>query len=387
MQTPAKKMMFLLPYLTGGGERIMSHLSLHSPKNIEKVIVVFGGQAHFPYEGRIVSLDIPPSRNFFLKLFIFISAYFKFKKIVKKENPDFVVSLGTMTSILNILVSKKPIVRMGNPVVGGQETLFEKAYHFLVKILFNKAETIIVISRRAKEELVKKFNITEDKIKVIYNFVDADDVKKLAEEPLDGHYQEIFRHKVVINVANLVEQKGQEYLIKAFALVKHKIQDAKLVIIGEGPLEEKLKGVAKDLGLDKDVHFLGWQKNPFKFIAKSKVFALPSLWEGFGIVMLETMVCGVPIVAFDCNFGPREILAPELALDASFGDIFYADSGILLSLPRKDSPTRAYENLATAIIGLLNNESVRKKIIESAHERVKYFSKESFVKGYQFLWQ
>ena len=125
---------------------------------------------------------------------------------------------------------------------------------------------------------------------------------------MNPEFQELFSFPVVINVARLEEQKGQEYLIRSFVRIKKEIPLTKLVILGEGHLEHKLRDLAKGLGLEQDVVFLGWQKNPFKFLAYSKVFVLSSLWEGFPNTLLEAMALGLPVISTDCPSGPNEII-------------------------------------------------------------------------------
>lgn len=359
---------------------MVSNLSANMPSGIQKVIVAFEGSAHYPYQAKVVLLNIPLSTNFLSKAYMFLLGCREFQKVLKQENPDYVVSLGSITSIINLFSSRKAVVRIGNPITKGHERWSERAYPLLVRLFFNRAKKIIVISKGSKHELIKNFRIKEDKIALIYNFIDEATTQTLAQEPLPDEYEEIFKHPVIINVANLVEQKGQEYLIRSFSLLKGKVKNAKLVFIGKGHLEPKLKKIVENLGLQKDVHFLGWQKNPFKFIARSKVFALPSLWEGFGIVILEAMACGTPVVAFDCPFGPKEILAPELDINTSIQEIHFASCGVLV-------PTGQEDYLANAISSVIEDQSLRHHIIYSAAKRVKEFTMEKFLNGYQFLWE
>lgn len=104
----------------------------------------------------------------------------------------------------------------------------------------------------------------------------------------------------------------------------------KLAILGRGELEDYLKQLACEMDLEKDVYFLGFQKNPFKFISKSKIYVFPSLYEGFPNALCEAMACGVTVISSDCKSGPREILAPETNIDGETKIIEYAKYGMLL---------------------------------------------------------
>ena len=99
---------------------------------------------------------------------------------------------------------------------------------------------------------------------------------------------------------------------------------SKLIILGDGELSDDLIKLSGNLGLktfslignvqvddSHDVYFFGFQENPFKFISKSKLFLLSSLYEGFPNVIVEAMACGIPIISSDCKSGPREILTED----------------------------------------------------------------------------
>ncbi len=115
-----------------------------------------------------------------------------------------------------------------------------------------------------------------------------------------------------INIGRLTEQKGQWYLIKSFRKVVDKYEDVKLCIIGEGELKEDLNELIKILKLENNVFLLGNQENVFPFLRNSNYFVLSSLWEGFGLVLLEALSVNLKIISVDCKFGPKEVLCPEL---------------------------------------------------------------------------
>lgn len=382
-----KKVIFLLPiWGGGGGEKVVSDLSFNLPGDIEKLVVVFKNKNCYPFNGAIISLNLSLSTNPFLKIFIFLRGYFKFKGIIRKEKPDYVISLGSLQNIINILSFKKSIVRVDNPIAISHRKVTEKLYPVFVRFLFSRAYKIIVVSNGLKKELTERFKIKEKNIDVIYNSIDIKKVQELAKEPLGGGFKSIFENPVIINIGSLIGQKNQEQLIGVFKNVKNQIPKAKLVILGEGVLERHLRKVVSKFGLEGDVYFLGWQKNPFKFIAKSKVFALPSLWEGFGIVILEAMACGVPVVAFDCPFGPKEILAPQLDINKPVKNIVFASCGVLVPLPNESHDSKE-DYFAKALMRVIQDQSLRNIIIKSAEKRVHDFNRERFLKGYQFLWE
>jgi glycosyltransferase involved in cell wall biosynthesis len=123
--------------------------------------------------------------------------------------------------------------------------------------------------------------------------------------------------------------------------------------VGVGGLEKELRALAKDLGLEKDVYFLGWQSNPFKYMKRAAVFVLSSDYEGFGNVIVEAMASGSPVVSTDCHSGPGEILD---------GERF----GILV-------PVGDDQCLAEEILKVLRSQEFRRRLSASGRVRAKEF--------------
>ena len=375
-----KKIIFLIPTLSiGGGERVVSELSLNLPESIEKVIILFKEEISYPYKGRVSSLNINfLSKNPFSKIYYYFLGLLKFKKMVKTEKPDYVISFGHVANIINILSGSKSLVRVDNFYSSSCYGFGGNIYKFFIKLLFNKANMIIDVSKESAEDLIENFGVKREKIKVIYNPLNVKEIEKLAVETLPQNYEEIFKNPVIINMGRLNPQKGQLKLIKAFKDIKSKVKDAKLVILGKGELEENLKELSEKLGLKDDIYFLGWQENPFKFLSRSKLFVLSSLWEGLPYVLLEAMACGLPIVSFDCKSGPREILAPNTNTGFEAKNIEYSEYGVLVEKENE-------ELLAQATIRILSDENLLKKYKERSKERALNFDIKNIIKDWDFL--
>ncbi len=115
------------------------------------------------------------------------------------------------------------------------------------------------------------------------------------------------------SVCRLVEQKGLSYALRGFAAVAAEFPQAHYVIAGDGPLRQSLQREAEALGIARRVHFLGWRRDAYAVFAGLDIFLAPSLWEGFGLVLLEAMAYHLPIIS------TRVSAIPEIVLDGETG--------------------------------------------------------------------
>jgi glycosyltransferase involved in cell wall biosynthesis len=167
---------------------------------------------------------------------------------------------------------------------------------------------IIVNSKGVARDLLGRFDLAPQKLHVIYNPVITEDMfAKAREVPAHPWLQE-GRDPVILGVGRLEKPKDFQTLLRAFARLQGK-RPAKLMILGDGKEMEELKGLAEKLGIGSAVSFAGFAMNPYGCMARARVVALSSRWEGFGNVLVEALALGTPVVATDCDYGPREILA------------------------------------------------------------------------------
>ena len=377
-----KKVILLVPSLSGGGaERIVSKLSLNFPKNIEVVIVLFLNKISYFYNGKLISLNSFPSKNIFVKLYHFFNRVYKFRKIINVEKPNIVISFLGGANFVNIVTAKQSIINVVSFQSRVPLTFYEK---FLIKLLYNKAGKIIACSKGVKCDLIKNFHIKKNKIEVIYPPINVKKIQQLANKPVKHPW---FKEDIpiIITFGRLIKTKGHCHLMKAFSRVRKKFP-CRLVILSEGDLKKSLEKFGKTLLLDKDILFLGWQENPFKFIAKSTVFVYASYLEGLPMVLLEAMACGLPIISADCFAGPREILTSDTGINYQTKIIEYAKYGILTPVcddnfhQKNIFLTREEKMLAEATIKVLTKESIRKQYKGASLERAKDFDVKNIIK-------
>ena len=387
--------LFIGTLSTGGAERVVSNLSLNLDKDIEKKILLFGQKSRidYPYEGELIYLDRDSYSNFLSKLKVVLSRIIAVQKIKKIDKHATTISFLEYPNLINTLTSRsgRSIVSVRNHMSTKHNNGFKsKLWNSTIKYLYLKADLIISVSEEIKRDLIDNYNVNADKIKVIYNSYDLQGIREMAKEEIEDKYSGIFNHPVIITVGRLNKQKGHWHLIRAFSKVKEAIPNAKLVILGEGDLESYLNKLASDLNIIDDVHFLGFQKNPFKYIVRSKVFAMSSFHEGFPNALAEAMACGVPVISSDCKSGPREILAPtEFDNENIDYQIDKKRYGILTPVcdgskyNSKDAISIEELKIADSILSLLKDEKLWNHFSNQSQERIKDFEISKIIKEWE----
>ena len=200
-----------------------------------------------------------------------------------------------------------------------------KARLWLMRQLYPLADRVIVLTDFMREQLLANLRLPAENMVVIGNPVDAKKIGRLAQNlELVKRAQE-FRPYVVC-VGRLSEQKDQATIIKAIARIAI-LRSLSLVLVGDGPLEKELRRLICDLGIEGRVHFVGWQANPYAWMAQASVFVLSSRWEGYPNVLLEAEALSVPIVATEYDVSVARILSAtkrvklvEVGNDAAMAD-------------------------------------------------------------------
>src|SRR5690625_538577 len=360
-----KKVMFFLHSLgRGGAERTMINI-MNNLNHIKLEVVLFlCTNKNNRYE-KILNEKIKVN---VLGIDRLRFAFFKLRKVIIKEEPDLLFStmnpnnIALLISKIFSLVKIPVIIReANNRSASGKVTWLNKK---VTRLLYNNfANKVVALSNGVKEDLINEFKIKPEKIEVIYNPVEVEKIKEMATQSIKD-VSILNSEKTIISVARLVEQKNYPLLLKAFKKVREKIK-CKLLILGTGYLEDELKELSRELGIDKYIVFLGFKDNPYKYMQKSDLFVLSSNWEGFGHVIVEAMASGTPVIATDCKSGPREIIGNS-------------EFGIL-------TPVNNVNALAKEISFLLKNEQEAQVYKEKGLERAKKFTSNKIVKEYESL--
>jgi len=368
------KLLIVIHSLKGGGaERVLINLLKGLDRGKFSItLVLYEGVFDFPCPDNvdIEILDISASRNFFKLARGFILKIMALARSIKKHNPDIIFSFLSSTNVTVILArefaatkARLIISEHTHPTTNLKNEMYGNITKLFMKKLYPKADKIVTVSEWIKQDLVQNFHLPENKIKAICNPVDSENIELLSREEIENIW---FKSDipVIVAVGRLTKQKGYPYLLRAFSIVREQLS-CRLLIIGEGEDKTMLDTMAKELGIEKDTIFAGFQKNPFKYMAKSSLFVLSSLYEGFPNVILEAMTLGLAIVATDCPSGPSELIDD-------------GQNGILV-------PVKDEKALAHAIVEVLKNDKLREDLGREAKLKAQRFALSEITKDYQKL--
>lgn len=247
------------------------------------------------------------NENGFMKLLKLPFLAWKYKRFCKENYIDTSISLLSRPNYISIvsklLGNSSKIVISEHSFPSKQyesKTLQSKINKFLIKKLYNFADKIVAVSSGSATDLKEQFDI-KNEITVVLNSIDIEDINIKVQEEVNFDFSRF----TYVSIGRLDAGKNHKMMIEAFALLDF---DAQLLIIGEGELRKDLLDLIEKLHLNGKVFLLGYQKNPYKYLAKSDCFVFTSNYESFGIVLVEAMACRLPIISTNCESGPREIL-------------------------------------------------------------------------------
>lgn len=243
-----------------------------------------------------------------------IISIYKIRKLIKKYNPDLIYvqssKAGALGRIANIFI-KKPIIYNAHGWAFNMKISNKKIfmYKFIERLLASMCDKIVAISEQEKKSAIENKICKEDKIKVIYNGIDIEeyknsiirksDIKKELGIPLDS---------ILIGmVGRISKQKAPDTFIRVAAKLREIIPNSFFIIVGDGEEKCELEQLIDELKLNDKVFITGWVSNTYKYIQAFDIGMLLSRWEGFGLVLAEYMICGVPIVATNVDAIPNLI--------------------------------------------------------------------------------
>ena len=328
MSNSSKKVALLLHDLEEGGMqsvclKLMQALSEHPNLELELVLSNQAGGFLDRVPDSITTINFAIPFQLCLKYVYHLTI--ALSKYLKRSKPDIILSNLPFVNLITLLAKILSFSRVSTILVEhtlplerslqheGENKLSQRFTSILTamtRILYPYADYIVTPSHGMAKELSQALGLKGyqlDKLKVIYNPVVDRQLFQKALQGLKHPWFQPNQPPVILAVGRLTSQKDHITLLQAFALLRQEMT-ARLVILGDGPMRAQLEALITTLNMDADVDLPGFVDNPYAYMSRSSVFVLSSVWETFGVVLVEALACGCPVISTDCDYGPAEVL-------------------------------------------------------------------------------
>jgi glycosyltransferase involved in cell wall biosynthesis len=347
-----KEIIIFCPSIEEGGvEKNLFIISNYLSKNNIKVNIITANKNKRKFFNKNIIFCAPKTSFWNNKHRIFkafVCAFFLIKNYYDKDCKIISFQANLISIILANILKKQIIVRSNTSPKSYINNFVKRT---IFKVLFKKADKIIVNSKIFKKDIDRLLNINST---LIYNpSINLRLINTLAKKKVNFNFFDAKKNIIkIINVARLTKQKDHLTLLKSVLYSKKK-ELIRLTIIGKGPEKGKLMKFIKDNNLTKNIKMLGYKSNPFPYIKKSDIFILTSKFEGLPNVLLEAIALKKIVISTNCPTGPREIL-----LNGKGGYLF---------------KTEKYISLANLISTITNNINPALKKVSVAYKNLYKF--------------
>ena len=349
------KILQVIPYFCfGGAETMCENLTYALAAMGHEVTVVSLYQERTPISQRMEEAGV---KILYLdkKLGLDLSMVPKLTKIMRQEKPDVV---HTHLDVIKYATAAAKLSGIKRCVHTVHNVAHEEAEGRLQKIIntvyFRLGWSVpVALSPEVRRTIVSFYGLRDEKVPMIYNGVDLGKCSPKEDYRLSEPAR-------LLHIGRFNDQKNHAGLLDVFSIVAKRYPQCRLLLIGDGELQEKMERYAEKLGVREKVSFLGSQSNVYPFLREADLFLLPSRFEGMPMTIIEAMGTGLPIVATAVGGVPDMLDNME--------------SGLLVSCEP--------EEIAEAVCKLLDSENLRKKLGSSALLRSKQFGAEHMARCY-----
>ena len=280
---------------------------------------------------------------------------------LRRVQPDVVFSMHGAANIVVALAHR--LARLDARLVLSERSALHRADHSRLRraaelpakwLTYRHADLITAVSTGVASDLVQTLGLRRDRVQVVENPVVDDELDARSMEPCTHPwFSPTAERPVLLAVGRLVTIKDYPTMLRALVLVRERV-DARLAILGEGPLRADLEALARQLGLADHVAFLGFDANPFPYMRRATLLVHASRAEGLPSALIQAMACGLVVVSTDCDHGPREVIRRP------------GEDGLLV-------PVGDPRTLAASVIDLLE-DPVRRRLMAVAarHSSARY---------------
>ena len=340
----------------GGAEKALLTLANLWVETADITIITFdSGKTFFKIDERIKIVPLHTTANsmsFLSPLVNAVKRYRLLPETIKKISPDVTIPFmdtSIVWTFFSRFYTKVPLVMVFQ--VTPTQSVMRSSFRLLIKKLYKKADAAVMLTYDM-EAVFNRMNIALPAKKFVIPNPLTDDI--IFKEDLP-------REDVILAVGRLADQKQFDLLIKMY----YKLQPTHWVlwIVGEGENRKPLENLIEGYKLQNKVILWGAQKNVSKFYAGSKIFAMPSAFEGFPVALCEAMANGCACIAFNCELGPADII------ENNINGLFIEDQNV--------------EKFLTGLSQLMNSP----EDITRFSEKAKHFFDKVDIKKLIFKWE
>jgi glycosyltransferase involved in cell wall biosynthesis len=285
----------------GGAERVTHNLITHLSKTTKQLSVcLLRGPVHYVPPSNVPITILHKNKPWHIP-----RTLTRLRQFIINTEPSIVLTTATNANIMYFLATqrfkRKPrwIARVGN--VLSNEPTWQR---ILAPRAYTHADYLVANSYGLARAISASIPVLSSRCRVVPNPVDFEAIDCLSQRASLDIRPEL---PIVLSVGRLVPQKRPDLLLDAFALVARRTPCV-LWLSGTGPLSSRLERQSERLGIQDRVTFWGFQPNPYPLMKAASVFVMTSAYEGCPNSLIEAQGLGIPAVATDCDFGPREII-------------------------------------------------------------------------------
>lgn len=335
----------------GGAERVAASLSnFFVSKGIEVHHIIVTDSIEYDYSGEVLNLG--KLKNKSNDIFNKIKRFNILKQYIKENNFDFIIEFRVKNNFIQEWITSRFIYK--SPTVytihSSMINLYLSRNKWLAKSTHKEAFGIVAITRVVRDTISQNYRFKN--VNYIYNPVDFSLSKERSVAPLAIDFE------YIVSAGRMKgDNKQFDKLIYAYSRSVLPEKNIKLVLLGDGTERASLEKLTAELHLEDKVLFYGQVDNPFKFYKRARFFVLSSLFEGLPMVILESLSCNTPVVAFDCFSGPSEIITDR-------------ENGLLVE-------NQNFEKLTQAMNLMIEDEILYQHCKQNASSSIQKFSLEN----------
>ena len=352
------------------------------PNNYEiDILLNSDNDIQYPYRGRIYSLGIKEPHNrksISYQARVFVKRMLILRKLKHDNQYEASISIITSANIANVLTKVSGCRTVITEVyMPNERPSFKEKYIIgsLTSTYYNKADRIVAETKAIGAYLINTHRVDPDKIVIIPNSIDVDEINTLAQKQLNDKERDIFnKESTFVTAGRITYQKAHWHLIRAFSKVVQYDRSAKLVIFGEGELKEMLIGLVKAYRLENNVFLHGFTGELDKYVARCRAFVMPSMYEGMPTALLQAMAVGVPCIITD------------FYTDSHIQGVLYTEWGVMCQMfsgqyhSAEDELEESENVFAYAMIEMLSNKEIYSRYCVASRRRSIAFDNKNVIR-------